>query len=159
MAPDDPLFTEKTPYHPSSPYAASKAAGDHLVRAWQRTHGLPAIIINSGNNYGPWQFPEKLIPLTDLNAIEGRALPVYGDGQQVRDWLHVSDHCRAIRSVIENGEIGQTYLCGRLEEMNETNLDVVRRICRAVDAELARAPGTSERLIRHVKDRPGHDRR
>ena len=157
LAPDDPPFTEKTPYRPSSPYAASKAAADHLVRAWQRTHGLPAIIINSGNNYGPWQFPEKLIPLMILNAIEGRALPVYGDGQQVRDWLHVSDHCRAIRSVIENGEIGQTYLVGG--ENPRTNLDVVRRICRAVDAELARAPGTSEKLIRHVRDRPGHDRR
>ena len=104
LAPDDPPFTEKTPYRPSSPYAASKASADHLVRAWQRTHGLPAIVINSGNNYGPWQFPEKLIPLIILNAIEGAQLPVYGDGQQVRDWLHVSDHCRAIRSVIENGK-------------------------------------------------------
>lgn len=157
LAPDDPPFTEKTPYRPSSPYAASKAAADHLVRAWQRTHGLPAIIINSGNNYGPWQFPEKLIPLMILNAIEGRALPVYGDGQQVRDWLHVSDHCRAIRAVIENGEIGRTYLVGG--ENPRANLDVVRRICHAVDAELARAPGTSEKLIRHVRDRPGHDRR
>ena len=157
LAPGDPPFTEKTPYRPSSPYAASKASADHLVRAWQRTHGLPAIVINSGNNYGPWQFPEKLIPLMILNAIEGRALPVYGDGQQVRDWLHVSDHCRAIRSVIENGEIGRTYLVGG--ENPRVNLDVVLRICQAVDAELARAPGTSEKLIRHVKDRPGHDRR
>jgi dTDP-glucose 4,6-dehydratase len=157
LAPDDAPFTEKTPYRPSSPYAASKAAADHLVRAWQRTHGLPAIIINSGNNYGPWQFPEKLIPLTILNAVEGRALPVYGDGQQVRDWLHVSDHCRAIRAVIENGEIGGTYLVGG--DNPRANLDVVRRICRAVDAELARAPGTSEKLIQHVRDRPGHDRR
>lgn len=157
LAPGDPPFTEKTPYRPSSPYAASKASADHLVRAWQRTHGLPAIVINSGNNYGPWQFPEKLIPLMILNAIEGHALPVYGDGQQVRDWLHVSDHCRAIRLVIENGEIGRTYLVGGANP--RTNLDVVRRICGAVDAELARAPGTSEKLIRHVKDRPGHDRR
>jgi dTDP-glucose 4,6-dehydratase len=157
LAPDDPPFTEKTPYRPSSPYAASKASADHLVRAWQRTHGLPAIIINSGNNYGPWQFPEKLIPLMILNAIEGRELPVYGDGRQVRDWLHVSDHCRAIRSVIEKGEVGRTYLVGGDEP--RANLDVVQRICRAVDSELARAPGTSEKLIRHVKDRPGHDRR
>ena len=157
LAPGDPPFMEKTPYRPSSPYAASKASADHLVRAWQRTHGLPAIIINSGNNYGPWQFPEKLIPLMILNAIEGRALPVYGDGQQVRDWLHVSDHCRAIRSVIENGEIGQTYLVGGGNP--RANLDVVRCICSAVDAELGRAQGTSEKLIRHVKDRPGHDRR
>jgi dTDP-glucose 4,6-dehydratase len=157
LAPGDPPFTEKTPYRPSSPYAASKASADHLVRAWQRTHGLPAIVINCGNNYGPWQFPEKLMPLMILNAIEGRTLPVYGDGQQVRDWLHVSDHCRAIRSVIENGEIGRTYLVGG--ENPRVNIDVVRGICQAVDAELARVPGTSEKLIRYVKDRPGHDRR
>jgi len=157
LAADDPPFTEKTPYRPSSPYAASKASADHLVRAWQRTHGLPAIVINSGNNYGPWQFPEKLIPLMILNAIEGRELPIYGDGRQVRDWLHVSDHCRAIMSVIEHGEIGQTYLVGG--ENPRVNLDLVQCICRAVDAEFARAPGTSEKLIRHVRDRPGHDRR
>jgi dTDP-glucose 4,6-dehydratase len=157
LARDDPSFTEKTPYRPSSPYAASKASADHLVRAWQRTHGLSAIIINSGNNYGPWQFPEKLIPLIILNAMEGRELPVYGDGGQVRDWLHVFDHCRAIRLVIEKGEVGGTYLVGG--ENPRTNLEVVQRICRAVDAELERAPGTSEKLIRYVADRPGHDRR
>jgi dTDP-glucose 4,6-dehydratase len=157
LAPNDPPFTEKTSYRPSSPYAASKAAADHLVRAWQRTHGLPAIIINSGNNYGPWQFPEKLVPLMILNAIEGRELPVYGDGGQVRDWLHVSDHCRAIKSVIEKGEIGRTYLVGGGNP--RTNLEVVQRICRTVDAELARSPGTSEKLIRHVRDRLGHDQR
>jgi dTDP-glucose 4,6-dehydratase len=157
LAPDDPPFTEKTSYRPSSPYAASKAAADHLVRAWQRTHGLPAIIINSGNNYGPWQFPEKLIPLMILNAIEGCDLPVYGDGGQVRDWLHVSDHCRAIKSVIEKGDIGRTYLVGGDNPL--TNLEVVQRICRIVDAELARSPGTSEKLIRHVSDRLGHDQR
>jgi dTDP-glucose 4,6-dehydratase len=157
LASDDPPFTETSPYRPSSPYAASKASADHLVRAWQRTHGLPAIITNSGNNYGPWQFPEKLIPLLILNAIEGRELPVYGDGQQVRDWLHVSDHCRAIISVIEKGEVGGTYLVG--SDNLRINMEVVRRICRAVDTELGRTPGTSEQLIRHVKDRPGHDRR
>jgi dTDP-glucose 4,6-dehydratase len=157
LGPDDPPFTEGTPYRPSSPYAASKASADHLVRAWQRTYGLPAIITNCGNNYGPWQFPEKLIPLTILNAIEGRELPVYGDGMQVRDWLHVLDHCRAIMAVIEKGELGQTYLVGG--ENSRTNLDVVQRICRAVDAELGRAPGTSRKLLRHVTDRLGHDRR
>jgi dTDP-glucose 4,6-dehydratase len=157
LAPDDPPFTERTPYRPSSPYAASKAAADHLVRAWQRTYGLPAVITNCGNNYGPWQFPEKLIPLMILNAVEGRELPVYGDGLQTRDWVHVSDHCRAILTVVEKGEVGRTYLVGGDDP--RTNLDVVQRICQAVDAALARAPGTSEKLIRHVKDRPGHDRR
>jgi len=153
----DPPFTEATAYRPSSPYAASKAAADHLVRAWQRTYGLPAIITNSGNNYGPWQFPEKLIPLMILNAIEGRELPVYGDGRQVRDWLHVSDHCRAIMAVIEGGEIGGTYLIGA--DNPRANIDVVKRICDVVDTALDRAPGTSDKLIRHVKDRLGHDRR
>jgi dTDP-glucose 4,6-dehydratase len=157
LGPHGAPFTATTPYRPSSPYAASKAAADHLVRAWQRTYGLPAIITNSSNNYGPWQFPEKLIPLMILNAIEGRELPVYGEGGQVRDWLHVSDHCRAIMAVIEGGEIGGTYLVGA--DNPRANLDVVRLICRAVDARLERNPGTSEKLIRHVKDRPGHDRR
>jgi dTDP-glucose 4,6-dehydratase len=157
LAAHDPPFTETTPYRPSSPYAASKAAADHVVRAWQRTYGLPAIITNSGNNYGPWQFPEKLIPLMILNAIERRELPVYGDGQQMRDWLHVSDHCRAIMAVIEGGEIGGTYLIGA--DNPRANIDVVQEICRAVDAALGRAHGTSDKLIRHVKDRPGHDRR
>jgi dTDP-glucose 4,6-dehydratase len=157
LAPDDPPFTEGSSYRPSSPYAASKASADHLVRAWQRTYGLPAIITNSGNNYGPWQFPEKLIPLMILNAVEGRELPVYGDGLQVRDWLHVSDHCRAIKSIIDKGKVGQTYLVGG--ENPVTNLGVVQHICRTVDAELGRSPGTAEKLIRHVTDRPGHDRR
>ena len=124
LAPHDPPFTETTPYRPSSPYAASKAAADHVVRAWQRTYGLPAIITNSGNNYGPWQFPEKLIPLMILNAIEGRELPVYGDGRQMRDWLHVSDHCAAIMAVIEGGEIGGTYLIGA--DNPRANIDVVQ---------------------------------
>jgi dTDP-glucose 4,6-dehydratase len=157
LAPGDPPFAETSPYRPSSPYAASKASADHLVRAWQRTYGLPAIVINSGNNYGPWQFPEKLIPLMILSAIENRELPVYGDGLQVRNWLHVSDHCRAINAVIERGEVGSTYLVGGDSAL--PNLEVVRRICQAVDAELGRAAGTSEKLIRHVTDRPGHDRR
>ena len=157
LAPHDPPFTETPPYRPSSPYAASKAAADHVVRAWQRTYGLPAIITNSGNNYGPWQFPEKLIPLMILNAIEGRELPVYGDGRQMRDWLHVSDHCAAIMAVIEGGEIGGTYLIGA--DNPRANIDVVQEICRAVDAALGRAHGTSDKLIRHVGDRPGHDRR
>ncbi len=157
LGPDDPPFAEGTPYRPSSPYAASKASADHLVRAWQRTFGLPAIITNCGNNYGPWQFPEKLIPLMILNAIEGRELPVYGDGKQMRDWLHVADHCRAIMTVVNRGEIGATYLIGGDDA--RTNLDVVHRICWAVDAELDRAPGTSAKLVRHVADRPGHDRR
>jgi len=157
LAPGDPPFTKDSPYRPSSPYAASKASADHLVRAWQRTYGFPAIITNCGNNYGPWQFPEKLIPLMILNAVEGRELPVYGDGLQVRDWLHVSDHCRAIRSIIDRGQVGQTYLVGGENPM--TNLEVVRYICGAVDAELGRSPGTAEKLIRHVTDRPGHDRR
>ena len=157
LSPRDPPFTEAMPYRPSSPYAASKAAADHLVRAWQHTYGLPAIVTNSSNNYGPWQFPEKLIPLMILNAIEGRELPIYGDGRQVRDWLHVSDHCRAIMAVIERGEIGETYLIGA--ENRRANLYVVQRICTAVDAALERTSGTSEKLMRHVKDRPGHDRR
>lgn len=157
LEPADPPFAEGTPYRPSSPYAASKASADHLVRAWQRTYGLPAIITNCGNNYGPWQFPEKLIPLMIMNAVEERELPVYGDGLQVRDWLHVFDHCRAILTVIDKGEIGETYLVGG--ENPRTNMEIVQRICGAVDAELGRAPGTSAKLIRHVTDRPGHDRR
>jgi dTDP-glucose 4,6-dehydratase len=157
LGPGDPPFTEKSPYRPSSPYSASKASADHLVRAWQRTHGLPAIIVNCSNNYGPWQFPEKLIPLMIINAIEKRELPVYGDGLQVRDWLHVFDHCRAIMAIIEKGQIGCTYAVGG--ENTHTNLDVVRRICHAVDGALSRRLGTSEELIRHIKDRPGHDRR
>lgn len=150
-------FTEQSPYNPSSPYSASKAAADHIVRAWQRTYGLRAIVVNSSNNYGPRQFPEKLMPLMTLNAMEGRPLPVYGDGLQVRDWLHVEDHCEALLLLLERGKPGETYAVSSGEE--RANIDVVRHICRIVDDFLARAPGTSESLIRHVADRPGHDRR
>jgi dTDP-glucose 4,6-dehydratase len=157
LAAHDPRFQEGTPYAPNSPYAASKAAADHLVRAWHHTYGLPAIISNCSNNYGPWQFPEKLIPLMILNAVEGRELPVYGDGLQIRDWLHVEDHCEALLAVIQRGAPGRTYCIGGNDE--RTNMSVVEAICDGVDAELGRPPGTARALIRHVTDRPGHDRR
>jgi dTDP-glucose 4,6-dehydratase len=157
LAPHDSPRDENSPYAPNSPYAASKAASDHLVRAWHRTYGLPAIITNCSNNYGPWQFPEKLIPLMILNAVEGRELPVYGDGMQIRDWLHVQDHCEALLAVIERGAAGQTYCIGGNDE--RANLHVVGTICDLVDAELGRTPGTARALVRHVTDRPGHDRR
>jgi len=151
-------FTETTPYAPNSPYSASKAASDHFVRAYHHTYGLPTLTTNCSNNYGPCQFPEKLIPLMILNCLSGRPLPVYGDGAQVRDWLHVSDHCRAIRRVLEAGRLGEVYNVGGDSERR--NIDVVRAICAAVDAirpGLPHAPCTS--LITSVKDRPGHDRR
>lgn len=156
LGPDDPAFSESTPYRPSSPYAASKAASDHLVRAWHRTFGLPASITNCSNNYGPRQFPEKLIPLMMLNALEGRELPVYGDGQQRRDWLYVEDHCRAIEQVLDRGRAGRTYNVGGNAE--RSNLDVVHALCDLLDR---RRPGDRPRreLIRFVDDRPGHDRR
>lgn len=157
LGPADAPFTEASPYRPSSPYAASKAAADHMVRAWQRTYGLPAVVTNSSNNYGPRQFPEKLIPLMTLNAIEGRELPVYGNGQQVRDWLHVEDHCEALLLILSQGVPGQTYAISSGDE--RPNIEVVLQICRTVDGIMSREPGTSERLIRHVADRPGHDRR
>lgn len=157
LAPEDPPFTEQSPYRPNSPYSASKAAADHLVRAWQHTYGLPAIISNCSNNYGPWQFPEKLIPLMILNAFDGRELPVYGDGLQVRDWLHVEDHCRALLAMLAGGRVGATYVVGGACE--RTNIDIVRGIVREVDQLRGRPPGTSAKLIRHVADRPGHDRR
>lgn len=157
LTPQDAPRDEASPYAPNSPYAASKAASDHLVRAWHRTYGLPAIISNCSNNYGPWQFPEKLIPLMILNAIEARELPVYGDGLQIRDWLHVQDHCEALLAAIERGAPGQTYCIGGNEQ--RTNMSVVETICDVVDAELGRRPGTARAQIRHVKDRPGHDRR
>lgn len=157
LGPHDPPFTEETPYAPSSPYSASKAASDHLVRAWHRTYGLPVVITNCSNNYGPYQFPEKLMPLMILNALEGQPLPIYGQGDNVRDWLYVEDHARALRLVLKEGADGRTYnIGGRCER---TNLEVVRAICAVLD-ELAPDPnGSYERLITFVTDRPGHDRR
>jgi len=156
LAADEPAFTEGHPYQPSSPYAASKAAADHLVRAWHRTFGLPVVITNCSNNYGPRQFPEKLIPLMLINALEGRELPVYGDGQQRRDWLFVADHCRALLRVLEAGQPGRTYNVGGNAE--RTNLEIVHTLCDLLD-ERAPAPRPRRELIRHVVDRPGHDRR
>jgi dTDP-glucose 4,6-dehydratase len=158
LGPEDPPFSESTPYAPNSPYAASKAASDHLVRAYATTYGIPVTISNCSNNYGPFQFPEKLIPLAILNALEGRPIPVYGDGLQVRDWLYVDDHCEAIRLIVRNGRTGETYNVGG--ENQPTNLEVVRRLCAILDERLpgsAYAPHAS--LIQFVVDRPGHDRR
>jgi len=152
------LFTEETPYAPSSPYSAAKASSDHLVRAWQRTFGLPTLITNCSNNYGPYQFPEKLIPLTILNAIEGRSLPIYGDGKQIRDWLYVDDHARALLHVALNGEIGATYNIGGHNE--KQNIDVVKTICAILDKLLPsqhKNINHYEELITYVDDRAGHD--
>ena len=157
LLPTDPPFNELTPYAPNSPYAASKASGDHLVRAWHRTYGLPTIITNCSNNYGPWQFPEKLIPLMILNALEGKELPVYGDGTQVRDWLHVRDHCAALRLVLERGVPGETYCIGG--DKPQTNLQIVELLCDLVDERLGRKTRSARNRIRFVGDRPGHDRR
>ncbi|MBU1105869.1 MAG: dTDP-glucose 4,6-dehydratase [Candidatus Riflebacteria bacterium] len=156
---DDSLFTEETPYDPSSPYSASKASSDHLVRAWQRTYGLKALITNCSNNYGPYHFPEKLVPLVILNALEGKPLPVYGKGEQIRDWLYVEDHARALCTVLFSGQPGETYNIGGHNE--QTNIDVVRGICGILD-ELAPAKGAFKsysELINFVADRPGHDMR
>ena len=153
---DDGLFTETTPYDPSSPYSASKAASDHLVKAWERTYGLPVVVSNCSNNYGPYHFPEKLIPLTILNALAGRTLPVYGKGENVRDWLFVDDHARALDIIIERGRVGETYNVGGRNERR--NIDVVRRICAVLD-ELSPADAPREKLIEFVTDRPGHDAR
>jgi dTDP-glucose 4,6-dehydratase len=150
-------FTESTPYDPSSPYSASKAASDHLVRAWGRTYGLPTKISNCSNNYGPYQFPEKLIPLMILNASAGKPLPVYGQGTNVRDWLYVTDHCEAIWAIIERGAVGQTYNVGGNNE--QTNIDVVRHICELVAARKGQPVEEVLRLITFVTDRPGHDQR
>ena len=149
-------FTEKTPYDPSSPYSASKASSDHLVKAYYRTYGLPTIITNCSNNYGPYQFPEKLIPLMILNIIENKPLPVYGDGKNVRDWLYVIDHCDAILTVLENGIPGQTYNVGGNSEFQ--NIEIVNLLCDILDRKLDRNSSSRE-LIKFVKDRPGHDRR
>lgn len=153
-----PAFTEAHPYEPNSPYSASKAASDHFVRAYHHTYGLPVLTTNCSNNYGPFHFPEKLIPLVIRNATAGKPLPVYGDGLQVRDWLYVADHCRAISAVLAQGMPGRTYNVGGDSEM--ANIDVVRMICAILDRESPRADGTAHAgLITHVKDRPGHDRR
>jgi dTDP-glucose 4,6-dehydratase len=154
--PED-LFTETTSYDPSSPYSASKASSDHLVRAWSRTYGIPTVISNCSNNYGPYHFPEKLIPLMILNALEGKPLPVYGDGQQIRDWLYVEDHARAIDVIFHKGKIGETYNIGGFNEW--TNLDLIKVLCKTVDKKIGKTPNTSERLITYVKDRAGHDLR
>jgi dTDP-glucose 4,6-dehydratase len=154
----DPAFTESTRYAPNSPYSASKAASDHLVRAYFHTYGLPVLTTNCSNNYGPFQFPEKLIPLAILHAVCGKPIPVYGDGQNVRDWLFVADHCEAIRLVLTRGELGETYNIGGRNELK--NLDVVNTICSALDELRPNDPVTPhEKLITFVKDRPGHDRR
>lgn len=159
------MFTEKTAYDPSSPYSASKASSDHLVRAWHRTYGLPVIITNCSNNYGPYHFPEKLIPLVIINALAGKSLPIYGDGQQIRDWLYVEDHARALYKVVSEGQTGETYNIGGFNE--KTNLEVVTTICSVLDELITNKPekvskndnGSFASLITYVKDRPGHDLR
>ncbi|NKC12976.1 MAG: dTDP-glucose 4,6-dehydratase [Gammaproteobacteria bacterium] len=153
----DAPFGANDRYRPSSPYAASKASSDHLARAWQRTYGLPVMVTHCGNNYGPWQFPEKLIPLMILNAKDGAELPVYGDGRQIRDWIHVDDHCSALRYVLERGTPGHTYLIGA--NCERTNIGLVEQICDRVDQALQRPAGSARALIRHINDRPGHDQR
>ena len=151
------LFVETSPYQPNSPYSASKAASDHLVRAWHHTYGLPTLTTNCSNNYGPYQFPEKLIPLMLSNALAGKALPVYGDGMNVRDWLYVGDHCSAIRRVLQSGRPGETYNIGGCNEL--PNIEVVRTLCRLIDEARPDPAGPRERLIKYVTDRAGHDRR
>ncbi|HET9976906.1 MAG TPA: dTDP-glucose 4,6-dehydratase [Burkholderiaceae bacterium] len=157
LAPGAPAFTEHHPYEPNSPYSASKAASDHLVRAWHHTYGLPVLTTNCSNNYGPYHFPEKLIPLMIVNALAGKSLPVYGDGMQVRDWLYVRDHCSAIRTVLAEGRVGETYNVGGWNE--KPNIEIVQTICALLDELRPSAEGSYKRLITHVKDRPGHDRR
>lgn len=154
---DTGFFTEETSYDPHSPYSASKAASDHFVRAYHDTYGMPVVITNCSNNYGPNHFPEKLIPLCILNVINNRPLPIYGDGKYTRDWLYVIDHARAIDTVFHNGENGNSYNIGGFNEWK--NIDLVRELCRQMDSKLGRDPGTSEKLIQFVKDRPGHDLR
>lgn len=171
LEPEDPAFSETTPYAPNSPYSASKAGSDHLVRAYQHTYGLETTTSNCSNNYGPYQFPEKLIPLFTLNALSGRKLPIYGDGMNVRDWLHVDDHCVGIERILRNGRVGETYNVGGGQEL--PNIEVIREICRGVDAAFAKDPTladrfpdapaaqgrSSEELMTYVEDRKGHDRR
>ncbi|OUM02065.1 dTDP-glucose 4,6-dehydratase [Variovorax sp. JS1663] len=158
LSPTDPAFTEENKYEPNSPYSASKAASDHLVRAWHHTYGLPVLTTNCSNNYGPFHFPEKLIPLMIVNALAGKPLPVYGDGMQVRDWLYVKDHCSAIRRVLEAGKLGETYNVGGWNE--KPNIEIVNTVCALLDELRPRADGRSYReQITYVTDRPGHDRR
>ncbi len=158
LGPEDPAFSENTPYRPNSPYSASKAASDHLVRAYHHTYGLPVLTTNCSNNYGPFQFPEKLIPLMILNAREAKPLPVYGDGKNVRDWIYVEDHCAALRTVLERGRPGETYNIGGRNQ--KPNIEVVETICSILDEISPNDPAVPHRqLISYVKDRPGHDRR
>ena len=157
LSPTDPKFSETTPYAPNSPYAASKAGADHLVRAWHETYGLNTMISNCSNNYGPFQFPEKLIPLVIHNALSGKPLPVYGDGQQIRDWLYVGDHCAALATILRRGKPGETYALGGNAE--RANLDVVRTLCALLDKHRPRNSGSYADQIAFVADRPGHDRR
>jgi dTDP-glucose 4,6-dehydratase len=157
LAPTAPAFTETHAYEPNSPYSASKAASDHLVRAWHHTYGLPVLTTNCSNNYGPFHFPEKLIPLMIVNALAGKPLPVYGDGMQVRDWLYVGDHCSAIRAVLAKGRVGETYNVGGWNEM--PNIQIVHTVCALLDELRPHEGGPYTRLITHVTDRPGHDRR
>jgi len=158
LKPNDPAFSELNRYEPNSPYSASKAASDHLVRAWHHTYGLPVLTTNCSNNYGPYHFPEKLIPLVILNALAGKSLPIYGDGQQIRDWLYVKDHCSAIRRVLEAGKLGEVYNVGGWNE--KPNIEVVQTICQILDEVKPKNDGSSYRSqITYVKDRPGHDRR
>ena len=157
LGPDDAPFTEETTFAPNSPYSASKASSDHLVRAYHHTYGLPTLTTNCSNNYGPYQFPEKLIPLMILNATRSKPLPIYGDGMNVRDWLYVTDHCSAIRAVLEKGRTGETYNIGGWNEM--PNLSIVHTVCGLLDEMQPNPEGSATRLITYVKDRPGHDRR
>jgi len=157
LSADAPAFTEAHPYEPNSPYSASKAASDHLVRAWHHTYGLPVTTSNCSNNYGPYHFPEKLIPLMIVNALAGKPLPVYGDGLNVRDWLYVRDHCSAIRTVLQRGQVGEVYNVGGWNE--KTNLEIVHTVCRLLDELKPDPSGSYQRLVTFVKDRPGHDRR
>ncbi|TXD96653.1 dTDP-glucose 4,6-dehydratase [Mitsuaria sp. TWR114] len=154
---EDPPFAETNAYEPNSPYSASKAASDHLVRAWHHTYGLPVVTTNCSNNYGPYHFPEKLIPLMIVNALAGKPLPVYGDGQQIRDWLYVTDHCSGIRAVLAGGTLGETYNIGGWNE--KANIDIVKTVCALLDELRPDPAGPYSRLITYVKDRPGHDRR
>lgn len=161
LGPKDPAFTETTPYQPNSPYSASKAASDHLVRAWHHTYGMPVLTTNCSNNYGPLQYPEKLIPLMITNALNGKPLPVYGDGMNIRDWLYVTDHCSGIRCVLEKGKVGEVYNIGGKNEM--ANIEIVKLICKLLDERspqtAQKAGGSHAKLITYVTDRPGHDRR